>query len=80
MLAYLDSITGEVIGHDRNGCYVRLDTEEPNTPYGFYFGSGRTGDRVLLSVKRINSNHSSIFCILESVLSYAPPADTRRAA
>jgi len=79
MLAYLDSVRGEVVGHDRRGCYVRLETEDPEARCGYYYGNGREGDQVLVSVKRASPDRYSVLCVLESVLSYAQP-DDRRAA
>ena len=61
------TITGTVIDYNKYGCYVRPDGSDEVV---FYYGNGMKGDRVQLSVKRINHQHKSVTCLLDSVLEY----------
>lgn len=63
-----NTVIGEVIDCNRYGCYVRdLDTDK----IVFYFGCGRRGDKVQLSIKRINVEREQVTCTLDSVIEYA---------
>ncbi len=63
-----NTVIGEVIDYNRYGCYVRdLDTDK----IVFYFGCGRRGDKVQLSIKRINVEREQVICTLDSVIEYA---------
>jgi len=64
-----DTIVGRVIGYTNRGCLVR---DEATDRVVFYFGCGNKGDRVQLSVKRVNREREQVTCLLDSVLEYAP--------
>ena len=64
-----DSYIGTIISVTPKGCYV--DSDNDLNIRGFYFGGGRIGDRVLCTVKRVNSE-SSLLLSLDSVISFAP--------
>ncbi|MBR5827546.1 MAG: hypothetical protein IKY78_10765 [Clostridia bacterium] len=63
-----DTIVGTVTGCSAYGAFVKDD--ETGEEF-FYFGNGRKGDRVQLSVKRIDLEKKRITCRLDSVLEYA---------
>ncbi len=63
----LNTITGTVIGFNDYGCYVRDDESDRVV---FYFGNGMKGDRVLLSVQKVDVERERITCVLDSVLEY----------
>ena len=50
------------------GCYVR-DIETDRVV--FYYGCGQRGDKVQLTVKKVNLEKEQVTCVLDSVLSYA---------
>lgn len=62
-----NTIIGTVIGCNKFGCYVRDDESDKVV---FYYGNGMKGDRVQLTVKRVNLEREQITCILDSVLEY----------
>lgn len=62
-----NTITGTVVGFNRCGCYVR-DDESGKTV--FYFGNGMVGDRVQLSVRKVDRELERITCSLDTVLEY----------
>ena len=64
----LDTIRGTVIGYRGNGVRVREDNSGKEV---FYYGNGTKGDRVQLSIKRIDLERERVTCVLESVLEYA---------
>lgn len=62
-----DTITGEVIGHNAHGCYVKDD----NSGFVvFYYGNGGYGDKVQLTVRKVNPEAQKVTCVLDSVLEY----------
>lgn len=64
----LDTIRGTVIGCNEHGCRVR---EDESGKVVFYYGNGFKGDRVQLSIKRIDLERERVTCVLDSVLEYA---------
>lgn len=64
-----DTIVGRVIGYTNKGCLVR---DEKTDKVVFCFASCSKGDRVQLSVKRVNREREQVTCLLDSVLEYAP--------
>lgn len=62
-----DVITGTVIGFNNCGCLVRDDESDKVV---FYFGNGMKGDRVRLSVDKVDRERERVTCVLESVLGY----------
>ena len=46
------SLTGRIIGVNCYGCYVKDDENDITV---FYYGSGRIGDRVFLSVCKVDT-------------------------
>lgn len=67
----LDTMTGTVIDFNHFGCYVSLDSNETDIPYAFYYGNGKRGDKVLVSIKKIDNVRNRINCDLDCVLEYA---------
>ena len=63
-----DTIRGTVIGCNEYGCYVNEDESGKTV---FYYGNGFKGDRVQLSIKRVDLERNRVTCLLESVLAYA---------
>lgn len=62
------TLTGRIIGTNSYGCYVRDD----ETGFiVFYYGNGKIGDRVFLSVYRVDIERNRVTCRLDSVLEYA---------
>lgn len=61
------TVIGTVIGFNSYGCYVR-DDESDNVV--FYYGNGMIGDRVQLTVRKINLEREQVTCVLDSVLEY----------
>ncbi len=62
-----NTIIGTVIGYNRYGCYVR-DEESGMTV--FYFGNGMVGDKVQLSVRKVDRELERVTCSLDTVLEY----------
>ncbi len=62
------SITGTVTRVNTYGCFVRDDITDTTV---FYFGNGNIGDRVYLTVCKVDTVHHRITCNLDSVLEYA---------
>ena len=63
-----NTLIGKVIGCNSHGCYVR---DEETDKVVFYYGCGQKGDKVQLSIKKINLDKEQVVCVLDSVLSYA---------
>jgi hypothetical protein len=61
------TIIGRVVGYNDYGCYVR---DEATDRVVFYYGHGTKGDRVQLSILRVDQRRESVTCVLESVLEY----------
>ena len=68
MFEKFNTVIGEVIGCKSYGCYVR-DRETDRVV--FYCGCGQRGDKVQLTVKKVNLEKEQVTCVLDSVLSYA---------
>ena len=66
-----NTVVGTVIGCNSHGCYVR-DVESKEVV--FYFGNGMKGDKVQLTVKRVDVERERITCVLDSVLEYGDMA------
>lgn len=64
----LDTIRGTVIGCNEHGCRVR---DDETGKVVFYYGNGYKGDRVQLSIKRIDLERQRVTCVLDTVLEYA---------
>lgn len=62
-----NTIIGTVIGCNAYGCYVR---DDESGIVVFYFGNGMKGDRVQLSVQKVNAEKDRVTCVLDSVLEY----------
>lgn len=62
-----NTVVGTVIGCNSYGCYVR-DVESDEVV--FYFGNGMKGDKVQLTVKRVDAERERVTCVLDSVLEY----------
>ncbi len=60
-------VTGTVVGFNDHGCYVR-DDETGKTV--FYFGNGMKGDRVQLTVCKVDRELERVTCSLDTVLEY----------
>ena len=66
-----DTVVGTIIGCNSYGCYVRdLKTDE----VVFYFGNGEKGDKVQLTIKRVDPEKERVTCTLDSVLEYVERA------
>lgn len=63
-----NTLIGEVIGCNNYGCYVR-DRETDRVV--FYYGCGQRGDKVQLTVQKVNYEKEQVTCLLDAVLSYA---------
>ncbi len=62
-----DTVVGTIIGCNSHGCYVRdVKTNE----VVFYFGNGEKGDKVQLTVKKVDPDRERVTCSLDSVLEY----------
>ena len=61
------TITGTVVGFNDHGCYVRDDITGKTV---FYFGNGMKGDRVQLTVCKVNRELERVTCSLDTVLEY----------
>lgn len=62
-----DTIIGKVIGFNEHGCLVR---DEESDRVVFYFGNGMKGDRVQLTVQKVDRKKERVTCLLDSVLAY----------
>ena len=62
-----NTIIGTVVGFNDYGCYVR---DNKTDKIVFYFGNGMKGDKVQLSVVKVNMSRQSVTCVLETVLEY----------
>lgn len=63
-----NTVIGTVIGCNSYGCYVR-DDETDNVV--FYYGNGMKGDKVQLSVQKVDLVRERVTCVLDSVLEYS---------
>lgn len=63
-----NTLIGEVIGCNDYGCYVR---DQETDRVVFYYGCGQRGDRVQLTVQKVNYEKEQVTCLLDAVLSYA---------
>ena len=63
----LDTIIGTIIGCNNFGCHVR---DEESGKIVFYYGNGIKGDRVQLTVKRVDMVKNRVTCVLDTVLEY----------
>lgn len=68
MFKKFNTLVGEVIGCNNFGCYVR---DEETDKVVFYYGCGQKGDKVQLTIKKINPQKEQVTCVLDSVISYA---------
>jgi len=68
MFERFNTLVGEVIGCNNFGCYVR---DEETDKVVFYYGCGQKGDKVQLTIKKINPQKEQVTCVLDSVISYA---------
>lgn len=62
-----NTVIGIVIGCNSHGCYVR---DLKSNKVVFYFGNGMRGDKVQLTVKKVDAEHEKVTCVLDSVLEY----------
>lgn len=62
-----DTVIGTVIGFNSRGCYVR---DSKSGEVVFYVGNGMRGDKVQLTVKKVDIEHERVICVLDSVLEY----------
>jgi len=62
------TVIGTVIGVNNHGCYVRDDESDSVV---FYYGNGNKGDRVFLSVFKVDNESGKVTCRLDSVIEYA---------
>lgn len=62
-----NTLVGVIIGCNNFGCYVR---DEKTDKVVFYYGCGQKGDRVQLTIKKINPQKEQVTCVLDSVISY----------
>lgn len=68
MFEKFNTLIGVVIGCNSYGCYVRdLKTDK----VVFYYGCGQRGDKVQLTIKKVNLEKEQVTCVLDSVISYA---------
>ena len=68
MFERFDTLIGEVIGCNSYGCYVR---DQESDKVVFYYGCGHRGDKVQLTIKKVNLEKDQVTCVLDSVVSYA---------
>ena len=68
MFERFNTLIGEVIGCNSHGCYVR---DQATNKTVFYYGCGQKGDKVQLTVKKVNIEKEQVTCVLDAVLSYA---------
>lgn len=62
-----NTVIGTVVGFNSSGCYVR---DEESGYVVFYFGNGTRGDRVQLTVQKVDTEKERVTCLLDSVLEY----------
>lgn len=62
-----NTIIGTVIKYNNFGCYVR---DEENGFIVFYYGNGMVGDKVQLSVSKVDRELHRVTCNLDTVLEY----------
>ena len=62
-----DIVIGTVIRMNAYGCYVK---DEETGKVVFYYGNGSKGDKVLLSVQKVDPVRRKVTCVLETVLDY----------
>ena len=62
-----NTVIGTVVGFNSSGCYVR---DEESGCVVFYFGHGTRGDRVQLTVQKVDTEKERVTCLLDSVLEY----------
>ena len=62
-----DTVVGKVIGFNDHGCLVR---DEKSDSVVFYFGNGMKGDRVQLTVYKVDNQKERVTCLLDRVLEY----------
>lgn len=67
-ISKFSTVTGTVVGVNNYGCYVRDDVTDTVV---FYYGNGNKGDRVLLSVFKVDKERERVTCRLDSVIEYA---------
>lgn len=68
MFEKFSTVIGVVVGCNSYGCFVR---DQETDRVVFYYGCGQRGDKVQLTVKRVNPEKEQVTCLLDSVLSYA---------
>lgn len=68
MYERFNMVNGVVIGCNKYGCYVR---DQETDRVAFYYGCGQKGDKVQLTVKKVNIEKEQVTCLLDSVLSFA---------
>lgn len=62
-----DTIRGTVIGFNDYGCKVR---DDESGKVVFYYGNGMKGDRVQLTITKIDLEKERVTCKLDTVLEY----------
>lgn len=62
-----NTVIGTVVGCNSFGCYVR---DEESDKIVFYYGNGVKGDKVQLSVVKVDLARDRVTCTLDSVLEY----------
>lgn len=62
-----DTVVGTIIGCNSYGCYVR---DIASNEVVFYYGNGMKGDKVQLTVKKVDVEKERVTCMLDSVLEY----------
>ena len=67
-IAKFHSLRGTIVRTNDYGCYVRDDITDTEV---FYYGNGYVGDRVLLSIFKVDNERNRITCRLDSVIEYA---------
>lgn len=68
MFEKFSTLIGVVVGCNSHGCYVR---EQKTDKVVFYYGCGQRGDKVQLTVKKVDLEKEQVTCVLDSVLYYA---------
>ena len=67
-IAKFYSLTGAIVRTNDYGCYVRDDITNTEV---FYYGNGCVGDKVLLSIFKVDKERNRITGRLDSVIEYA---------
>ena len=62
-----NTIIGTVVGCNPYRCYVR---DDESGKVVFYYGNGMKGDRVQLSIRKVDAARERITCVLDSVIEY----------